>query len=160
MYKINKEHLIGAVCLIIGVTTLILTRSFPQGEDNIQLTGPAFFPNVLAIILLFIGNYEIVVGFLKNKNKRKDEEHDKIALDLKNAKVTTVIVISLMIVFFIIFLDIIGFFTTSFIFLMVILLKFRIKWWKCLLTSAIFLGVVFLVFQKLFTISLPSGFLV
>ena len=156
---INKEHIIGITAMLLGVLVLLLTRTFPKGAaSSMQLTGPAFFPNLLAVILLLIGVYQIVLGFTIDL---KDQEYTlhQFAEDLKKPQSITILIIIGMLVFFVLFIKILGFFTTSALFLLVVLRRFKLVWWKNVLITLTFLAIIYLIFIKIFTTSLPSGFL-
>ena len=162
MTKTKKEQVLGLFCLLLGIVILVLTKSFPAGAaSGIQLTGPAFFPNVLAVILIIIGLYQIIFWKIQSKKYKEEKiEKEPIFDKIKKSINISVITIILMMIFLIVFLKILGFFTTVFIFLMVILLQFKIKPLKCLFTSIIFLVIIYIVFNKIFIISLPSGLLI
>ncbi len=160
MKRINREHIIGIICILLGAIVLVLTRTFPKGAaSSMQLSGPGFFPNVLAIILLFIGFYQIFLG-MKCKATENDYTVSQLVIDLKKPQATTVLILIGMLIFFVIFLKILGFFTTSFVFLYVVLWRFKTKWWKNMLISFIFLAIIYIVFVQIFTTRLPSGILI
>lgn len=157
--RINTEHIIGAVCIAIGIIVLLLTRTFPKGAaSSMQLTGPAFFPNLLSIALLGLGLAEIIIGF-KADNKNSAYGASRLWQDLKNPKAITILLIIGLLIFYIMFLNKLGFFSTSFIFLFVVLWRMKIVWWKNLLTSFVFLGIIYLIFVEIFTTRLPPGLL-
>jgi len=157
--RINQEHVIGAACVLVGAIVLCLTTTFPKGAtSSMQLTGPAFFPNLLAIILLALGCYQIVNGFINKGEFAAFSGKDCFAA-MKNRKVITIFVIIGAFIFYILFLKTLGFFITSLIFLLVLQWQLQIVWWKSILTAFAFLGIIYLIFVKIFTISLPSGVL-
>lgn len=157
--KINQEHIIGIVCVVVGTVVILLAGTFPKGAaSSMQLTGPAFFPNLLAIVLILLGVYQIIIGFA-NKGSYPGYSARKLVNEFKKPKSITVLVIIGMFIFFIMFLKMLGFFITSFLFLLVLQWQLRIIWWKNLVTSAVFLGIIYLIFVEVFTISLPPGIL-
>ena len=159
MKRINKEHIIGIFCILLGTIVLFLTRTFPKGAaSNMQLTGPEFFPNVLSIILIIIGIYEIVYGFTL-KSSEENLTAGQLWSEIQKPKSITIFIIIGMLIFFVIFLKKLGFFTTSFVFLFVILWRLKIVWWKNIITTMVFLAVIYLVFVKIFSTRLPSGIL-
>ena len=160
MKRITIDHVIAAVCLLLGTAVLILTQSFPQGAaSTIRLPGPSFFPNLLAIILIIIGIYEAVAGYLSGRNAGENRPVN-ILTSLKDPKSVTIFIILAMLIFFIFFLKILGFFVTSFIFLFVILHRLGVTWWKDLITSLAFLLIVYIIFVEIFTTRFPSGILI
>lgn len=159
MNLINKEHIIGTLCIILGTVVLILTKSFPKGAaSNMQLTGPAFFPNLLSVILIIIGVYEIIIGFV-SKETQPYYSFTQLWRNIRQPKSITILVIIGMLIFFLAFINLLGFYAISLIFLLVVLWRLNIVWWKNLISSFVFLGIIYLIFGKLFTITLPSGIL-
>lgn len=156
--QFNQEHIIGVVCLILGGVTLFLTSSFPQGQSNINITGPAFFPNVLAIIFLVCGVYEIILGFFQEKG-RLDVNLHHLWLGLKSPQVLNVLLIILLLVFFIFFFERLGFILSTFVVLSILLYRLGVPLVKNLIYTVIFIAIILVIFGRLFSISLPSGVL-
>jgi hypothetical protein len=156
--QLNQEHLIGVICLILGGITLFLTSSFPKGQSNINITGPAFFPNVLAIIFLLCGIYEIILGFFQEKG-RIDVNLHHLWLGLKSPQVLNVILIIFLLVFFIAFFERLGFILSTFVVLFILLFRLGVPVGKNLIYTVTFIVIILVIFGRLFSISLPSGVL-
>ena len=156
--RINREHVIGAVCLAIGTVVLILTRSFPSGQGNVQLTGPAFFPNVLAVILLITGVIQVAIGVIQRASL-PELSFTVIAETLRAPQAQSVLITLGLMVFYIVFMKTIGFFTTSFIFLFGMMWRMGVKLVRNVAYSAVLLVVLYLVFARLFFVNLPHGFI-
>ena len=156
LMKINREHVIGAVCLAIGATVLILTRNFPSGQGYVQLTGPAFFPNVLAFILLITGVIEIVVGVVQRATLPV-LSFTVIGETLRDRQVQSVLIALGLMVLYVVFMKVIGFFTTSFIFLSGMMWRMGVKIVRNIIYTVVLLVVLYLVFARLFFVNLPQG---
>jgi small-conductance mechanosensitive channel len=152
---------VGLVCIAVAVAVLLVTPSFPGGTDESKYTGPAFFPNVLAVLYLGLGIYELILGsviaFKARNGKQGTLENDKGKLDGKSVKSTVLYVVLL--VGFVVFFDILGFIVTSLVFLFLLMVLLGVSPIKSLLFSLLFVAVIYLLFGKLFTIGLPAGIL-
>lgn len=156
--RFNQEHIIGLVCIAISVVILSITPSFPKGKANIGLTGPAFFPDLLAFVFIACGVYQlwhgtayaglyapITLSTFKDLFKKKETR--------------TAYFIILFIVGFILLFDILGFLVTSFLFLILFLLRLGVPKWQTFFYATFFTALIYFLFGWLFTISLPSGIL-
>ena len=158
MKKLHQEHVIGICCLLISTVVLFLTRSFPKGQSNINITGPAFFPNLLAIVFILCGMYEIAIGFFQ-KDGHIHLNGKSIKAALKEAQTINVIFIIGLLLFFILFFEKIGFVICAFLFVFLLMARLKVPLMKNLLYTIMFILVILLIFGKLFSISFPSGLL-
>lgn len=156
--QLNQEHIIGVICMMIGGITLFFTASFPKGNVNINITGPAFFPNVLAIIFILCGIYEFALGFFQEKG-RIDITFKHLWIGLKSPQVINVILIVTLLVFFIVFFERLGFVFCTTIVLFVLMYRLGVPLLKNLVYTATFIVIILMIFGRLFSISLPSGVL-
>ncbi|MFQ3620533.1 MAG: tripartite tricarboxylate transporter TctB family protein [Spirochaetales bacterium] len=156
--RLNQEILIGIICLTVSVVILSITPSFPQGKANIGLTGPAFFPDLLAIVFIGCGLYQIVHGIIKKKEYPPLTFSSlKHLFDKKETR--TAYFVILLVVGFIFLLDWLGFLLTTSIFLLLFMGRLGVPKLQNLLYTFIFTLTIYLLFGYLFTISLPSGIL-
>ena len=156
--QFNQEHIIGVICIIIGVAARIMTASFPKGQSNINITGPAFFPNLLAMIFILCGIYEIVLGFFQEKG-RIDMNLSYLWNGLKSPQVLNVILIIILLVFFIFFFEQLGFVLCSVIVLFILMYRLGVPLLKNVIYTVAFIVIILVIFGRLFSISLPSGVL-
>lgn len=155
--KFNQEHIIGIVCILVGALVLYLTRHFPSGKGNVGISGPAFFPNLLAILLLILGAVEAVTGtFSKTGDYTTIQE---IWTLMKKPEFLNLILLAALFLFFIFFVEILGFVITTTVFLLAVMWRLGVPLIRNALYSAVFLLVIIVIFDKIFTVSLPSGVL-
>ncbi len=160
MKKINREHYIGLLCILLGIVVLILTSHFPRGAaSSMQLTGPAFFPNVLATILIAMGILQIITGF-RQAAAQGSLSFKQLLMEFTRPDAVTVLIIIAMQAFFVAFMDVLGFFTSSFVFLFVILARFHITWWKNIVIILAFQLIIYVIFGQIFSIAMPTGLLI
>jgi len=157
-FRLNQEHVIGLVCLAVSATILSITPSFPKGKANVGLTGPAFFPDLLAFIFIICGIYQLWSGTLKAT------AYSPITLGtfknlFQKKETRTAYLITLYMVGFILLFDTLGFLLTTYLFLVLFLLRLGVPRLQTFLYAAFFTAVIFFLFGWLFTISLPSGIL-
>jgi putative tricarboxylic transport membrane protein len=156
--QLNQEHLIGVVCLLIATVILLITPSFPRGQANINITGPAFFPNLLSLILILCGIYEIGLGFVQEEG-RLDVNPRHLWQTLKTPQVVNVFLIVGLLLFFILFFERLGFVVCTSVVLFILMHRLGVTLLKNVLYTIGFVITILLIFGRLFSISLPSGVL-
>ncbi len=157
--KITREHVVGLICIAVSIAVLCVTPSFPKGQESVNITGPAFFPNVLAIAFIILGIAQIIAAF-KSAHKSQTAAANDSPKDAQRLKkiMLSVEFVALMIAF-IVFFNSLGFFISTTIFLFLLMALLGLKWWKSLLYAVIYTAVIYLLFGVLFTIGLPAGIL-
>ncbi len=156
--KITREHVVGLICIAISIVVLCITPSFPAGQEGVNLTGPAFFPNVLAIAYIILGLLQLISAFRAQAKAGKGQESATKEPQQKRRIATTLEFIVLMIAYIIFFVPL-GYLVSTILFLFLLMWLLGLKWWKGLLYSAIYTAVIYLIFGMLFTIGLPAGIL-
>ena len=159
MKRLNTESIIGLSCIAISLLILWISCSFPKATTGASdLTGPSFYPNVLAIVFIFCGLCELINGFRDRK--------ENIALSLtglwdgiRKPGVLNVFVIIALILCFILFMEMLGFVICSYLMLFMLMWRFGVPLLKNIAYSAAFVAMIYLIFGKIFTIYLPSGIL-
>jgi hypothetical protein len=155
--KVNREHIVGLVCIAIAVAVLMVTPGFPSGQGDGNWTGPSFFPNVLAVIYLLLGLYQVFFGFLIQSKKAASTAETGNRIDPVSLKKTVLFL--LLLAGYIGFFEVLGFIVTSLAFLILFMTILGVPPLKSFLYSTVFVLVIYLLFGKLFTIGLPSGIL-
>jgi len=157
-FRLNQEHVIGLVCLAVSAIILSITPTFPKGKANIGLTGPAFFPDLLAFVFILCGVYQLWYG-TKNAPSYSPITLDTFRNLFKKKETRTAYLIILFMVGFILLFDALGFLLTTFLFLLLFLLRLGASRWQSLFYALFFTTIIYFLFGWLFTISLPSGIL-
>lgn len=157
-FSLNQEHVISVLCFITAFVVLRLVADFPEGQQRQHLSGPAFFPRVLAAVFIITGIGEMITGFAK------EEDHSPISMKelwkrVKSAYGINMLLVIALIVFFINFFNVLGFIITAFVVVFVTMWRLGVPWGKNLLVTVLLVGIIDLIFGYLFTISLPSGVL-
>ena len=156
---LTKEHLIGLSCMAMGTAVHIFSRSFPKATTGAnELTGPAFFPNILAIIIFICGLAELINGFRRSFDSEELKLRNAGQV-LKQRETQNVFLIIGLIIGYILFMEFLGFMVTTLALLVILMWRFQVPPVKNILFSAFFLFIIYLLFGKLFTIYLPSGIL-
>ena len=159
MKKLNQDHIIGLACIILSMIIFGITRTFPKASTGAnELTGPSFYPNLLAILFIICGICEIVYG-LREVEGRSPIEISRFLMGLKTPASLNILIIVGLTVFFILFLEVLGFVVCSAVFVFVLMWRFGVSLLKNFLYSALYLLFLLLVFGKIFAIYLPSGIL-
>lgn len=154
----NREHVVGLVCVAISIVTWILAADLPQGKAAISVSGPGLFPNVLATVLALCGLSEFILGTVKRRELpaiRLPEAFRRFA----TKECRSILAVLFLVAGFILFFPHLGFFLTTFLFLFLCMKLFGVHWNHNLVASVSVVVVIYLVFGVLFTISLPSGIL-
>ena len=159
MKRLNAEHIIGLIAIVLALTIFWIGRSFPKATTGASdLTGPAFYPNVLALVFIFCGVLEIITGFKGSENE-VSLNFSGLLDGLRNPGVLNILIIIALILFFIFFMEPLGFIVSAYFILFILLWRFGVHLARNLVYSAGFVAMIYLIFGKLFTIYLPSGIL-
>ena len=159
MKRLNAEHIIGLIAIALALTIFWLGRSFPKATTGASdLTGPAFYPNVLAFVFIFCGVLEIITGFRGSEDK-VTPNFSGLLDGFRNPGVVNIFIIIVLILFFILLMEVLGFFICSYLMLFILMWRFGVPFLKNIGYSAGFVAMIYLIFGKLFTIYLPSGIL-
>lgn len=159
MKRINQDHIIGFACLFVSAMILFLTRAFPKASTGASdLTGPSFYPNLLAILFILCGIYEIVYGF-KEVEGRNSIGLASILKGIRNPGFVNIFLMVLLTVFFIVFMNLLGFIICSYVFLFILMWRFGVPLIRNIFYSIIYVLFLLFVFGKIFAIYLPSGVL-
>lgn len=149
--KLKVEYFIGLFSIVIGALVLFMTRSFPAYLTANSSTGPDFFPNLIAIILMVVGIGE----FFEARNSVKTIN---FRIADKRAFINIVVVI-IAIITYILVLPILGFVFSSFLFSILVMMLLNVKFIKSLIFSLVLVGILFLIFSQLFRVPLPQSIL-
>lgn len=147
----KNEKIIGSIiCFVISVLFFVLSLDFPtigQPKD----VGPAFMPKLYAGFLVFFSLILLFQGVKENSKKEANAEplYQNVVL------VSFTMILTIAFVFLIPYL---GFYLISFIF-MVLFLKFtHVKnIWTILLVPAGTTFFIFVFFQKMLHVPVPTG---
>jgi hypothetical protein len=134
---------------------LSLTRSFPGGTGAINISGPAFFPNILSMILIGLGVLQILNGIFG-----KEEDIASAAAiwkGMKSAEFVNLLIMTALFIFFILAVEFLGFITTSAIFLLAVNWRLGIRLVRNLIYTAVFMIIIYMVFSIIFKVTLPRG---
>jgi putative tricarboxylic transport membrane protein len=156
LLKLSREHGLGIACIAISLAVLCITPSFPKGQASVNITGPAFFPNVLAVAFIILGTIQLIAA-TRASLKSRTENAQKTKPSAQANRTRQAIEFIILIVAFIFAFEPLGFFTSTIVFLFLLMLLLGLTWWKSLLYSLIFTAVIYLLFGVLFTIGLPAG---
>lgn len=145
MKKYDKLLTIGL--LVLEAFYYILIKQLPEKAARY----PYFVLGLLFCLTLILA---INTFFIKAKGNEEEAEKFK---DIKIGQFLFIIVASAV---YIALIDIIGFFTTTFIYLLVVMLglKNNIKW--SIITSIIFPIFLYLIFVSFLRVPVPRGFLI
>lgn len=99
----------------------------------------------------------LLLAFNSFLGKSKEDDEDNKFKDMKKGQFFFIIIVSAIYIFLI---DIVGFFTTTFVYLLVVMLglKNSVKW--TIVTSIIFPIFIYLVFVTFLKVPVPKGFLI
>lgn len=156
--KLNQEHLIGIVCVSVSALVLAVTPGFPKGQAAAGITGPAFFPNLLAVVFAAFGAYQILRGFSRGADY-PPLDFTAVKASLFHARTRTAFIIVGLIAAYILLLDLIGFIPMTLLFLFVFMKRLGVSGPRTVLYSVVFTVSIYFLFGRLFTINLPAGLL-
>ena len=145
----RKGNLIlSCVLILLGIIVLISVSSFPSVGQN-QITGPAFFPGLLALILIGLS----VALFISNYMGKDDRSTGLFDVYAKKAYITMAALFV-----YLIMINIIGFIIATPIILFGLISFYGMKGYpKVILSSVIITGIIYGAFKVLLAVPLPTG---
>ena len=147
----------GLAILGIAIFVIIISLSFPPFMcGNKKLPGPNFFPIILSTILIILGSYEILISWREINVKKSIKSFAKYIKDWGNQNIL-IIIFSLII--YIYCLKSLGFALATFVFSLILMIRLKTGWIRGTIFSVIVVVVVVLLFEELFKVQLPEGFL-
>ena len=157
MNKLNKDHLLGIICIALAIPIMIMAAGFPKGNSEMHIPGPGFFPMILGIVLILSGAYHVILGFVKQDEQPIDFAAFFTAM--KSREMRVLLLVIALIVFFILGNEAIGFIPCLVIVLAATMRLLGVPWLSTLVGTVIIAGAVVLLFGTVFHVSLPSGLL-
>lgn len=140
------------VFMLIGIFAFVIAEGFP--EDFIMKLGPDFYPKLLSVALIIL-SLTLIIRTILGKNKS-----NFLAINIRDKRFQKVIASLGLAILYAMFLKRIGFIPITILFLFAFLMLLNIK--KPLTLIAVPIVTTFalwLVFQKILTVSLPIGLL-
>lgn len=143
---VKIQNIVSSILAILfGAITYYYTMGFPDVPGSI--TGPAFMPRIYAVSLIGLG----LILLCKSLFFSNEES---------NPSAKKVLLFVLLFIVYVVLIPILGFYLSSIIFLVVLLLMNSVK--KVVYLVSVPTGVVlflFVFFQQLLNVPLPTGFL-
>jgi hypothetical protein len=153
-----KNLIYGVLLIALSIFVIMYSTGFPKYvvRGN-ELPGPSFFPTILSIFLIAIGLYEILKDIVDNIRKKerkvKDDSH------ITKRGIINILVVVAGIILFVPFIDIVGFKLGAFIFAAFLMYLLGIKFVRSLIYSAVLTAVIIVIFELLFRIPFPQGYI-
>jgi hypothetical protein len=159
MNRLNRDHVIGILSIALGVAIRLVAHTFPKATTGASdLTGPAFYPKLLALVFIGCGIAEILSGM------KKETTAPRLKLRTFWATMTqpgplNILIITGLVLGFIFFLETLGFIVYAYLTLFILMWRFRVPLLKNIAYSAVLVIILMFIFGKIFKIYLPSGVL-
>lgn len=134
--------------IALGLYVILTARTFPEGTGGVL--GPGFFPILLGILLIGLSALQLF-------NTRKEKA---VATAFLTESTKRVLFACLIIIGYMAGIAILGFLISTPLFLFGIMWFFSVRKWSTLLISSIATtAVLYFVFLKFLSVSLPAGIL-
>lgn len=144
----RADRIVGFILILLAGFAYYRSYSFPSLE--VTETGPALFPRIISIGIIFLSILLITKSFIS-----KTEESITT-----NSYKSVILTIAIM-VFYLFGFFYIGFFVTSVISLTLIMLVMGIRnKWTIILVTIISTLVIYSIFYYIFNVPLPEGILI
>jgi len=153
----RQDVIIGAILAFSSAVIYLLIRSSELHSVSTGEVGlsAAFFPE-LAFIFIFI--LSCILAILSYYTQR-ERQQPEISKKFDSSQIKLVGTIYLVLLLYIILINIIGYYISSFVVLVTLFLVFRVKsWYKILPISIGLMVLVFFFFEKGLRVLLPRGF--
>lgn len=161
--------------MILGGVIFFLIRDFPKLDDGHP--GPALFPGILAGLFIVFGVFLLVQGIRTNslqsrsRNRRDDDDSELTPSQLEDVNspaqgktrsfegIVNAFCVIASIVFYIYFVDRLGFLITGFLLSGFLMIKLGVKGWKSGVISVLSTFLIYILFAKILRVPLPWGLL-
>ncbi|MGD1833077.1 MAG: tripartite tricarboxylate transporter TctB family protein [Sphaerochaetaceae bacterium] len=144
MVKISRILSVSAI--ILGLYVIVAASQFPEGADGVP--GPGFFPVILGIMI-------ILLSVLQLFNTRKDKDDDT---KFMNEGTRRVLISCAIIIGYLVGMEVLGFIISTPIFLFSIMWYFSVRKISTLISiPLVSTGILYFVFLKFLSVSLPTG---
>lgn|GEM_PF-274073 len=160
----KNNLLIGLGTLLLGGIILFLIRDFPKLDDGHP--GPALFPGILAGLFIVFGAFLLVQGVRARKqvgaHLPPPGSHEAPPLEGRTYSLQGILnafCVAAAIVFYIFFVETLGFLITGFLLLIFLMIKLKVPIWKSGILSLLSTLGVYILFAKILKVPLPWGLL-
>ena len=147
---LSKDLISAAVLLLLGIWIWFYSGQFPNLPEGHP--GPKLFPRIIAIGLAVIG---LSLGIMELRSKKAnpttDAEEIQVLSDKSHLRLSLGIIL---IGIFPIVSPLIGFVPSLLIIGSLIGLSLQVRWWKTIVTAAVTVGVIYLIFSGLLNVPL------
>nr|WP_321295786.1 tripartite tricarboxylate transporter TctB family protein [uncultured Sphaerochaeta sp.] len=142
------SRIFSSAMIALGLYVILTARTFPEGTGGVL--GPGFFPILLGILLIGLSALQLF-------NTRKEKA---VATAFLTESTKRVLFACLIIIGYMAAIAILGFLISTPLFLFGIMWFFSVRKWSTLLISSIATtAVLYFVFLKFLSVSLPAGIL-
>ncbi len=142
------SRIFSSAMIALGLYVILTARTFPEGTGGVL--GPGFFPILLGILLIGLSALQLF-------NTRKEKA---VATAFLTESTKRVLFACLIIIGYMAGIAILGFLISTPLFLFGIMWFFSVRKWSTLLISSIATtAVLYFVFLKFLSVSLPAGIL-
>lgn len=150
------DALTGLLLLILWIYTylFVIPAQTEDGPPGIIALSPAFFCELITILLIFLSFLLIVFSILHKNNLSVVEETEKSDRKKLALAVASIILYTYL-------LDIIGFFVSSIAIMLFLMIIFEYrKWIQVVISLAIVTIFIYVMFFKALKVVLPTGLLI
>lgn len=142
------SRIFSSAMIALGLYVILTARTFPEGTGGVL--GPGFFPILLGILLIGLSALQLF-------NTRKEKA---VATAFLTESTKRVLFACLIIIGYMAGIAILGFLISTPLFLFGIMWFFSVRKWSTLLVSSMATtAVLYFVFLKFLSVSLPAGIL-
>jgi len=142
---LNSDVIAGVLLILVSIFLIVESLEFPDAMGTEP--GPAFFPIVLSIILIFLSILLIIKGVKTNVR------HFEITKEIRD-NIKTLGLTILATILFLFFWRYLPFYIIAFLYLFSLGIIFKIKITKALVFSIFTTGIIYYVFSEMFLINL------
>lgn len=161
----NQNIVFSIMTIIFSSFFLIFSLQLPASKSTEQI-GPGGWPNFILSLMLILGIILLIRSIVENKKKKSDltngnELTDENVQETKPKQlefITRHWFVVALIVFYFIMMPLLGFFVSTFIFILLITWLLGMKRWIYILITALVSSLTFtFIFATLITLPLPRG---
>ena len=151
--RINKGLICAIACLLFSVLYLVAARTYPNLSTDYMLVSAAFFPTVVAIVMIVCSVVMLIKAIVKPEVRAPLSKKEKTAYTRGLLAILDCIVYALL-------FEPLGYIVSSTLALFVLMIIFgNRKWWLMALVSIVLSVLLYLLFYYVMQTNLPAGVL-
>ena len=148
----------GTSLCILGSFMIFYSQTFPKvhtGGD--VLTGPSFFPTIIGILMIALGIFYLILSYFQQAKVERKYNQENRGNFFKGREFFNFLAFVALTALYPTIINFLGFFVGTFLFCVILMKILQAKWINAILSSLIIVGLTWIIFVKIASVSFPVG---